>query len=97
MLETNRDALRRFLAEWPEGGSPDLCEWDPLRDMPARLKDRYHGVASVRMVATVDGEPCHVCINCADTTPANLLIRADVPVNFRPAAPGHVRLCGGAS
>lgn len=89
---TNREAFRRVLLDGPDG--PDICEWDPLRQMPARLKDGYHGLASVDMIAIVDGLPCRVCAKCAELTSPKLLIHASIPAHLRPASSGHVRLCG---
>lgn len=61
MALTNRDMLAQLAKE---GMQP--CEWAPRRDMPARLKDPYHGAGTVDMVSAGDGEPCRVCDGCAE-------------------------------
>ena len=72
--KTNREALREVLTRPP---GPDLCEWDPLRQAPARLKDPFHGYASAEMVTVREGEPCRTCERCADLTHCSLLVSAD--------------------
>lgn len=72
----NGEMLRTILARrWPDGCGPDLCEWDPKREAPARLKDTFHGVASVPAVVVKDGSLCHVCTKCAETANRKLLQR----------------------
>lgn len=76
MATKNRDMLRTILvATWPDGCGPDLCEWDPGRAAPARLKDPFHGLASEPAVALLDGRPCHVCTGCVETAGSKLLMR----------------------
>lgn len=78
MAKTNREALREILPLGPDG--PDLCEWSPLRKMPARLFGAFHGYAAVERVAVVDGEPCLVCETCAMQTSPRLLVKVGAGV-----------------
>jgi hypothetical protein len=63
MALTNRDMLRQLACDGTPG---QPCEWDPRRDMPARLKDPYHDIGTIPMVSVCDGEPCQVCERCAE-------------------------------
>jgi hypothetical protein len=102
MPERNRDVLRTIMggAEWPSGVGPDVCEWNPARQALARLKDPYHGLASVRMIYLRDGSPCHACPDCAELALSqHLLARAgsNMVLAAKPVKPGHVQPCGGAA
>lgn len=45
-------------------GSTMLCEWEPKREKPARLSDRYHGIATIRVGGRGETH-LRVCRECA--------------------------------